>query len=161
MRPPSCSEAGRNWAVVLRNYQNTSQRSLQSNGRRCNRSNSCGATYSYSSTGSAFGWAISATATDPPPYVVDCRARMSTFSISTGTTEGSIRCCRWWRGDYSKLSRERESDDDDCLLRRKRLRALNRGALNGGFLSTEHKLTEVGWKLHQSRPSPPGYKGLT
>lgn len=34
--------------------------------------------HSYSSTGSAFGWAIGATATDPPPYVFDCRARMPT-----------------------------------------------------------------------------------
>lgn len=34
--------------------------------------------YSYSSTGTAFGWAIGATATDPPPYVFDCRARMPT-----------------------------------------------------------------------------------
>lgn len=33
--------------------------------------------YSYSSTGSAFGWAIWAAATDPP-YEFDCRARMTT-----------------------------------------------------------------------------------
>jgi hypothetical protein len=49
-------------------------------------------TYSYSSTGSAFGWAIGeATATDPPAYVVDCRARMSTVSITPGPTRGGSR----------------------------------------------------------------------
>lgn len=69
-------------------------------------------TYSYSSTGSAFGWAIGeATATDPPAYVVDCRARMSTVSITPGPTRGGSKAsagdavadvggrvaAAWWR----------------------------------------------------------------
>jgi hypothetical protein len=71
-------------------------------------------TYSYSSTGSAFGWAIGeATATDPPAYVVDCRARMSTVSITPGPTRGGSKAsagdavadvggrvaAAWWRGE--------------------------------------------------------------
>ncbi len=57
----------------------------QSGGIEAVGSSKTACTYSYSSTGSAFGWAIGeATATDPPPYVFDCRARMSTVSITPG-----------------------------------------------------------------------------
>ena len=57
-------------------------------------------TYSYSSTGSAFGWAIGeATATDPPAYVVDCRARMSTVSITPGPTRGGSKASAGDAGD--------------------------------------------------------------
>ena len=44
-------------------------------------------TYSYSSTGPASG-AIGLTPTEPPPYVLDCSARMSTLSIRLGEQMG-------------------------------------------------------------------------
>jgi hypothetical protein len=77
-------------------------------------------TYSYSSTGSAFGWAIGeATATDPPAYVVDCRARMSTVSITPGPTRGGSKAsargavagiggrvaAAWWRREQEAGAR--------------------------------------------------------
>ena len=75
----SCSAATRNWAGALHSYFVGDISNLHaSNGVEGVRS-----TYSYSSTGSAFGWAIWATATDPPPNAFDCRARVSTSPKST------------------------------------------------------------------------------
>lgn len=104
------------------------QRACTTDSRGTSRSLMGSCAYSYSSTGSAFGWAIGATATDPPPYEFDCRARMPTFLPQTPANKGK----RKGRREEEIPRRARRTIDRTLLLSRCAGGGLGGGRAEGG-----------------------------